>query len=51
MKGATASEEVAAAGRELRRHRCGPVSVEVLGVGVIDPPTTVVRVEAVGTSG
>ena len=46
MKGASAADEVAAAGKELRRHGAGTVQVLTLGVGVIDPPTTVVRVEA-----
>lgn len=50
MKGATAADEVAAAGKELRRHRAGAVEVLTLGAGVIDPPTTVVRVEATGPS-
>lgn len=46
MKGTSAEEEVAAAGKELRRHGAGEVAVLRLGTGVIDPPTTVVRVEA-----
>ena len=50
MKGATAADEVAAAGKELRRHHAGSVEVLSLGVGVIDPPTTVIRVEATGPS-
>jgi 16S rRNA (guanine527-N7)-methyltransferase len=46
MKGSSAEEEIRAAQKELRRH--GGVSAEALtvGDGVIDPPTTVVRVEA-----
>lgn len=50
MKGASAADEVAAAGAELRRHGVGTVEVLILGVGVIDPPTTAVRVEATGPS-
>ncbi len=46
MKGASAEEELASAGKELRRHGAGEVTVLRLGTGVIDPPTTVVRVEA-----
>jgi 16S rRNA (guanine527-N7)-methyltransferase len=50
MKGATAADEVAAAAKELRRHQAGAVEVLTLGVGTIDPPTTVIRVEAAGPS-
>jgi 16S rRNA (guanine527-N7)-methyltransferase len=46
MKGASVAEEVEAAGDALRRHAAGPVSVHTLGAGLIDPPTTVLRVEA-----
>ncbi len=46
MKGASAREEVESAGSVLRRLGAGPAAVEVYGRGVIDPPTTVVRVEA-----
>jgi 16S rRNA (guanine527-N7)-methyltransferase len=46
MKGASAADEVAEAATELRRHGAGRVEVLTLGLGVIDPPTTVVRVEA-----
>ena len=46
MKGASAVDEVAAAGTALRRHGAGAVEVLTLGGVVIDPPTTVVRVEA-----
>jgi 16S rRNA (guanine527-N7)-methyltransferase len=46
MKGASAHDEVEAAGSQLRRHGAGTVDVLTLGAGVIDPPTTVVRVEA-----
>lgn len=50
MKGATAADEVTSAAKELRRHRAGSVEVLTLGVGLIDPPTTVIRVEANGPS-
>ncbi len=46
MKGASATDEVAAAAAALRRHGAGTVEVLTLGAGVIDPATTVVRVEA-----
>lgn len=46
MKGASAREEVDRAARELRRHGAGAVEVLEYGVGQIDPPTTVIRVEA-----
>lgn len=42
LKGDRAEEEVAAAGEGLR-GRVGSVSIERWGGGVIDPPTTVVR--------
>ena len=46
MKGSSAADEVAAARSDL--ESCGGRSVEVVTIGeaVIDPPTTVVRVEA-----
>jgi 16S rRNA (guanine527-N7)-methyltransferase len=44
MKGGRAQEEVAAAMRELRRLGCGGPEVLGLGEGVLEPPTTVVRV-------
>ena len=46
MKGSSARDEVAASERELRRYGAGRVEVIELGRGVIDPPTTAVRVEA-----
>lgn len=46
MKGASARDEVEGASRELRRHGAGAVEVLTYGVGEIDPPTTVIRVEA-----
>ena len=50
MKGASVEEEIAAAAQSLRRHEAGTVEVLRLGIGLIDPPTTVVRVEATGPS-
>ncbi len=46
MKGASAAEEVAAASADLARHGAGRVEVLTLGTGVVDPPTTAIRVEA-----
>jgi 16S rRNA (guanine527-N7)-methyltransferase len=46
MKGSSAQQEVDASAAELQRHGAGAVEVLVLGAGQIDPPTTVVRVEA-----
>lgn len=51
MKGASAADEVAEAAGALRRHGAGAVEVLTLGSGVIEPPTTVVRVEATRPSG
>lgn len=50
MKGAHAEQEVAEARPRLRRMHAGEVRVATYGTGVIQPPTTVVRVEA-GPSG
>ena len=44
MKGSSVREEVLAAAGELRRLRCGEPEVLSLGTGVVDPPTTAVRV-------
>ena len=46
MKGASVHEEVAAAGQALRRYGAGDVSVLTFGAELIDPPTTVLRVQA-----
>jgi 16S rRNA (guanine527-N7)-methyltransferase len=46
MKGSSASEEIEAASDRLRRHGAGAVEVLTCGAGVVDPPTSVVRVEA-----
>lgn len=48
MKGSSAHEEIAAAEKTLVRLGAGQVSVTTYGDGLIDPPTTVVRVEATG---
>jgi 16S rRNA (guanine527-N7)-methyltransferase len=50
MKGSSAAEEVEAASARLRRHGAGAVEVLTCGAGVVDPPTSVVRVEASGPS-
>jgi 16S rRNA (guanine527-N7)-methyltransferase len=46
MKGSTVQEEIGAAREDLRRLGAGEVRVETYGEGLIDPPTTAVRVEA-----
>ena len=46
MKGSSAQEEVDASLADLRRHDAGAVDVLSLGADQIDPPTTVIRVEA-----
>src|SRR4051812_39752956 len=48
MKGARADEELLEAADALRRHGAGPATVHRYGGGVVDPPTTVVRVESTG---
>ncbi len=45
MKGASVRQEVESATIALRRHRAGAVTVVELGRNIIDPPTTVLRVE------
>jgi 16S rRNA (guanine527-N7)-methyltransferase len=50
MKGSSVREEVETAREPLRRHGAGAVEVLTLGVGVIDPPTTVLRVESTRSS-
>jgi 16S rRNA (guanine527-N7)-methyltransferase len=44
LKGATASAEAAAAGPTVSRLGGGPAEVVRCGAGVVDPPTTVVRI-------
>jgi 16S rRNA (guanine527-N7)-methyltransferase len=46
MKGSSAADEVRAAADDLTRYGGGSVEVLQVGAPVIDPPTTVVRVEA-----
>lgn len=48
LKGSTAGDEVAAATPALRRLGGGEPAVVQCGVGVVDPPTTVVRVPRTG---
>lgn len=50
MKGSSVHEEIEAARGALRRLGAGEVSVEELGPGVVDRPTTVVRVRAARAS-
>lgn len=46
MKGSSVHDEISDATDELRKYGAGQVSVETHGADVIDPPTTVIRVEA-----
>jgi 16S rRNA (guanine527-N7)-methyltransferase len=46
MKGSSARDEVVAAAQQLRACGAGTVEVLALGTDVIDPPTTVIRVQA-----
>lgn len=46
LKGASAADELAAAGRTLDRLGSGARSVESYGVGQVEPPTLVVRIES-----
>ena len=46
MKGSSVGAEIAASSEELTRYGAGAVEVLIVGDGVIDPPTTAVRVEA-----
>lgn len=48
MKGSSASEEIAAAATTLRRCGATSWSVEQLGLGVVDPTVTVVRIQKAG---
>ncbi len=50
MKGSSVHEEIEASARALKRWGAGRVSVQVYGESVIDPPTTVIRVEATNPS-
>ncbi|CAN5298068.1 16S rRNA (guanine(527)-N(7))-methyltransferase RsmG [soil metagenome] len=51
IKGATADAEIEAARAALAQHRTARVAVLRLGQDLLDPPTTVVRVEAGSASG
>ena len=46
MKGSSVQEEIVAAEKALRRYGAGEVTVVEYGSDLIDPPTTVLRVEA-----
>ncbi len=50
MKGASAEAEVADARSLLSELGAGAVAVQRLGAGVVDPPTTIIRVEATRAS-
>jgi 16S rRNA (guanine527-N7)-methyltransferase len=44
LKGSSVQDEVSRAGPTLARLHAGPVRIESYGVGVVEPPTTVVRI-------
>ncbi|MGA9745981.1 MAG: RsmG family class I SAM-dependent methyltransferase, partial [Nocardioides sp.] len=46
MKGASAEAELARARPVLTKLGAGTVEIQRVGVGLVDPPTTVIRVEA-----
>jgi len=46
MKGASAEEELSKAAATLRRLNAGPAEVVWFGQGILDPPTTAIRVAA-----
>ena len=46
MKGSSVEEEIEAAAKELAAHGAGAVTVSTVGAELLDPPTTVLRVEA-----
>jgi 16S rRNA (guanine527-N7)-methyltransferase len=46
MKGSSAGQELEDAARELKKHGAGRVEVLEAGLGVVETPTVVVRVEA-----
>lgn len=46
MKGSSVREEIDQAARELTEHGAGRIEVLICGKDVLDPPTTVLRVEA-----
>lgn len=50
MKGTSVHDEIEGAREPLRRHGAGTVEVLTLGIGIIDPPTTVLRVESTRAS-
>jgi 16S rRNA (guanine527-N7)-methyltransferase len=50
MKGSSAQEEVDSARVALSTYGAGAVSIESYGAGIVDPPTTVVRVPATMSS-
>lgn len=51
MKGSSVRDEIDAAGKELKKFGAGRVSVEEYGIGLVERPTLVVRIEATAPSG
>jgi 16S rRNA (guanine527-N7)-methyltransferase len=50
MKGTSVRDEIEGAREPLRRHGAGTVEVVTVGADIIDPPTTVLRVESTRSS-
>jgi 16S rRNA (guanine527-N7)-methyltransferase len=50
MKGSSVEDEIAVWSKELMKYGAGAVSVSSYGAGLVDPQTTVVRVEATSPS-
>jgi 16S rRNA (guanine527-N7)-methyltransferase len=46
IKGNSARDELSSAGAILARLHAGPVTIEACGVGVVEPATTVVRIQS-----
>jgi 16S rRNA (guanine527-N7)-methyltransferase len=46
IKGSSARDEVSSARGTLARLKAGPVTIEACGVGVVEPATTVVRIQS-----
>ncbi|MFC0582498.1 16S rRNA (guanine(527)-N(7))-methyltransferase RsmG [Micrococcoides hystricis] len=44
LKGRSAADEIAAAGKELKKHKCAEPEILTVGADVLEEPSTVVRV-------
>jgi 16S rRNA (guanine527-N7)-methyltransferase len=48
MKGSSVAEELEHAAAVIARHGGGAPRIETLGTGLVEPPTTVVRIQSIG---